>query len=605
MKKKLFLSIVILISLVASPFIIFNTTCLLLGNLSPSRIGYLQIREEKSSYTYFKSYESEYIEIDTLPEYLKSFVVGLEDQKFYKHNGYDIKRILSSFISNTSAGEIVSGGSTITQQLARLLYLDNSKSYMRKLKELILARRLENGLSKDQILELYLNEVYFGDNLYGINSASHSYFNKSADKLNKNEALLLFSLLPAPNSYSPRINLELAQKVYSTAALNLLKRKVINQIECDDLLNNFPAFNQTNDITSNSSWYNQSIYEYLKLNNIDIDHSNIIANSLKDSFVQNTLENIISNVDINDKTDIGIIVLEPKSGNVLGIIGGKNKDNFNRVLSTSKAIGSVIKPVLYTIALENGFTPTSTFESKPVTFYLDTDLTYSPSNNNNLYANRKINMIEALALSDNIYATKTILVLGTKRLSERLKTIGIDVEPNVTNALGSFSLTLLQLASIYNALANNGIYNSPRFINSYNDGKKTYEIKNRSFTMFENKSSRIMSYMLLSTQDKALKTYTTPTMLYNKPNQRFGIKTGSTASSSFVIGYNPYYTIAVYSGSDDNSQLTQSGLSKKLFKTIADRLMEHQKDIYFSTTNLKPFYLYNSITDTKSFTYYK
>ena len=338
------------------------------------------------------------------------------------------------------------GGSTITQQLARILYLNNEKSYKRKILELVYARRLENGLSKNKILELYLNEVFFGDNLYGINSAAKSYFNKSADELTKPETLLLYSILPAPNLYSPRVNLELSKEIYFKAAKNLIYRKIIDELEFNELITNYPDFIFENTIRNDTSWYNQSIYEQLRLSNVDIDKNNITISSLQDQFVQSILEEVVKEFNYEEKTDIGIVVLEPSTGNVLGIIGGKEKDDFNRVILTKKAIGSTVKPILYTLALENGFTPSSSFTSEPVSFYLDDDIVYSPSNNNNLYANRKINMVEALALSDNIYATKTLLLLGTKSLTNKLSHIGIKIDSNITNALGSFSLTLLQLA---------------------------------------------------------------------------------------------------------------------------------------------------------------
>ncbi len=577
----------------------------MLGGLSPTMPGYLEVVTNDKSTMVFKSYEVDYITIDKLPEHAKTYIVGLEDQNFYKHNGYDFKRIVKSFIQNSNANEIVSGGSTITQQLARILYLNNEKSYKRKILELVYARRLENGLSKNKILELYLNEVFFGDNLYGINSAAKSYFNKSADELTKPETLLLYSILPAPNLYSPRVNLELSKEIYFKAAKNLIYRKIIDELEFNELITNYPDFIFENTIRNDTSWYNQSIYEQLRLSNVDIDKNNITISSLQDQFVQSILEEVVKEFNYEEKTDIGIVVLEPSTGNVLGIIGGKEKDDFNRVILTKKAIGSTVKPILYTLALENGFTPSSSFTSEPVSFYLDDDIVYSPSNNNNLYANRKINMVEALALSDNIYATKTLLLLGTKSLTNKLSHIGIKIDSNITNALGSFSLTLLQLASIYNALANNGIYNSPKFFSSYKINDKIYNNAQKKFQLFDERESRIMSYMLLSTQDKALKTYSTPTMLYNKPEKRFGIKTGTTESSSFAVGYNPFYTIAIYVGTDDNSKLFQSSISRVMFKKIADKLMEHKKDIYFSTHDLKPFILLNQQTNTQSFTYYK
>ncbi|HBD05885.1 MAG TPA: penicillin-binding protein, partial [Firmicutes bacterium] len=178
-----------------------------------------------------------------------------------------------------------------------------------------------------------------------------------------------------------------------------------------------PSFDEVNQITHNTSWYNQSIYENLTKSSISVDKNRISVSSSVDPYVQNILEDIVSCVSFDEATNIGVVVMQPETGNVLGIIGGKSVDGFNRVLSSSKAIGSTVKPILYTIALEEGFTPSSSFVSEPESFYLGDDIVFAPQNNNELYAYRKVNMVEALALSDNIYASKLALILGTDQLT--------------------------------------------------------------------------------------------------------------------------------------------------------------------------------------------
>lgn len=562
---------------------------------------------------YHNDRNERYAELNEIGEEKISYLLGLEDQNFYKHHGVDYKRTFKSFIDNLTSGEIVSGGSTITQQLARLLYLDNSKTYSRKFKEFKYAKRLENSLTKNQILELYLNEVYFGKDLYGIQSASNYYYGKNASELNDNEAISLFAILKAPNSYAPPS--DEFNEAYTKAVYSLYKRNVIDVIKYYSLINDLPSPVEDAQEPIIDSEYELYAYDSIKreMSNKKLSSSNIgmTIETTIDSSLQKDIGKIIEECKIKtSKEEVAIVVLRPSDGACLALIGGtKHKnDSFNRAIDGITQMGSTIKPILYTTALEKGFTPITELKSEPTTFHIEGVGDYSPNNASYTYANRNINMVEALSLSDNIYATKVTLLIGSSSITNKLKLIGIDnVDNTVTNGLGSLALSPLTITSIYNSLANYGVYHKPYLIKSVSKkGDKVYSQNGgNGLRLFNREKSIIMSYMLLSPYDSALASYTTPTMINYVPEKRFSVKTGSTENSSLVMGYNPSYTLGIYVGTDDNSEDYDKTLAKRLFVKIANRLMDKQKDVFYPSENLDGFRLINNTSGLKSKIYYR
>lgn len=562
---------------------------------------------------YHNDRNERYVELNEIGEEKISYLLGLEDQNFYKHHGVDYKRTLKSLLDNITSGEIVSGGSTITQQLARLLYLDNSKTYSRKFKEFKYAKRLENSLTKNQILELYLNEVYFGKNLYGIQSASNYYYSKNAKDLDDNEAISLFAILKAPNSYAPPS--DLFKEAYTNAVYSLYERDVIDVAKYYSLINNYPIPNSDNSDIDQDADYKLYAYDSIKreMSNkkLSSNHVGMTIETTIDSSLQQDIGKIIDECKIKtSKEEVAIVVLRPSDGACLSLIGGTDheSDSFNRAIDGITQMGSTIKPILYTTALEKGLTPTTELKSEPTTFHIEGVGDYSPHNATYTYANRNINMVEAISLSDNIYATKVTLLIGSRSITNKLKLVGINnVNNTVTNGLGSLALSPLTITTLYNSLANYGVYHKPYIVKSVSmKGEKVYSQNcGNGLRLFNREKSIIMSYMLLSPYDTALSSYTTPTMLNYVPTKRFSVKTGSTESSSLVMGYNPSYTLGIYVGTDDNSEDYDKTLAKRLFVKIADRLMEKQKDVFYPSENLDGFRLINNTNGLKSEIYYR
>lgn len=603
--KKIILSLLLLIFLIPS----INYAYIFLSpKIKIWHPGETIIQYSNSEYEVFhNSKNSKYLNLEEIDSQKIKYLIGLEDQNFYNHHGVDYKRVTKSLIDNVSSQKIVSGGSTITQQLARILFLDNSKTITRKYKEYNYAKRLENSLTKNQILEAYINNVFFGKNIYGLEEASEYYYSKEAKYLNDSEIISLFAMLKSPNTFYP--GSDKFKDNYLNSIYYLYDRNIIEIDKYYELYRNLPTpvINEKDD----SSFYSIDVLNREAQNkNISSKLIGKTINTTINLSIQKKIKEIINQTkDISSKENLAVIVLEPSTGACLSLIGSSNNnDSFNRAIDGVTQLGSTAKPLLYLSALENGFTPLTSLKSAPTVFYIENVGEYAPQNATGKYANKNINMIEAISVSDNIYATKTNLLLGSNTISDKLKIIGInDVNDNVTNGLGSFSLSPLTITSIYNTIANRGIYHKPYFVKSIEENnKKIYTHKNDSgVRLFEKQKSIIMSYMLLSPYDKALTTYTTPTMINYVPNYRFAVKTGSTDSSSLVMGFNPNFTIGIYVGTDDNSQEYDKTLAKKLFVKIANMLMENKKDVFYETPNLKAFTLTNIETGEKSFTYYR
>ena len=581
----------------------------------PQEVVYKDINESIFLSTQFNN-NGDYTPLDKIPEYFINAILLMEDQRFYSHHGIDYKGIIRSIFTNIKEGEIKQGGSTLTQQLARSLYLTNEKTLSRKIKEALIAKKLESQFSKEQILELYLNTIYFGHNIYGINQASYYYFNKLPPELTLAESSLLAGIIASPNNYAPDIDYEKSINRQKLVLKILNSHGYITNIEKNEAEQEQLVFNFTNKILNKNShmYYLNYITKLLQNKQILTKESSNIGYSI-DTYLDTNILDIVTNAistSIYDsfEEEVAVVIMKPYSGKVLCLVGGKNylQSELDRATSSYFQIGSTIKPILYYLGMCFGMTPLSTFKSEKTDFYIKDIGLYSPKNSNDKYANRNITMLEALSLSDNIYAIKTTLLLGSHTIASFLNRFGIDVEnENPTIGLGSVSLSPLQLCSIYNAFASEGAYYPPVFYSKITLSNNDLLINNKETPSFylNKQIVNVLSYLLLSPFDEGLVSYTSPSLINYQTNVRFGAKTGSTSYCSWVVGYNPNYTICVWTGNDKNNENKNSNLSKVIFQKIANNLTYNSGDIYFKIpTNSKPFSLSNKETGRTSNVYY-
>lgn len=614
MKKHRLWKIVLLIPLVS--IALFNLAVFLSPSVIVGHNEEYTIYDNQNEYAFSYHFYGlgKYINLNDISPNLIKSIIASEDQRFYSHHGFDYKRIIASIINNIKSGEIVEGGSTITQQLARTLFLNNEKSLTRKIKEAALARKIEMTYSKDKILEAYLNSVYFGHNIYGIDEASYYFFNKSPNALTLAESATLTGIISAPSYYSPDIDEKESTRKKEQILKIMFQRGDITLSEYEKALSeklNY-YFKKRTENNANLMYYFDAIKEQMEENNL-INASNLaygyeIKSSL-DLEITNSVSKVLKSFRLSEEDQqVSIVIMRPFSGDVLCLLGGINYNNspFNRAINSWRQTGSTIKPLLYYLALENGLDTTTQLISEPVTFHIENNEEYSPSNATNNYANGPINMVEALALSDNIYATKTLLLIGSDNLANSLKRFGVkNVVNNPTIGLGTNQLTPFQLASIYNCFASEGAFFPPQIIKevTLKNGEVIYQNPSSLRFSLNRKSVLALNYMLLSPFDKSLTSYTTPSLVNYKTKYTFAAKTGSTNADSWVVGFNKNYTILVHVGTDNNAELKNGALAKQLFVSIADNLMDNKQDTFYEVpSDLKPFNIMNN--GVKSRTYY-
>lgn len=521
----------------------------------------------------------QYVSLKQMSPYLPIAFIAAEDQNFYRHYGYDLGGILRAAFNTIFKGN-TQGGSTITQQLARTLFLSNEKTLSRKIQEAILTARIEMNYSKDEILEQYLNSIYLGHDLYGVAVASRYYFNKSCQDLTLDEAAMLAGIANAPAINAPDIHYENALKRKNYVLSNLYENKQITK-EIYETYKNIDTPIQIQPLAKENAYqfYQREIVKELKNLGLYTKKNLAIGLNIYTSFstkVTDIVYQVLQQFRPNTDTQAAILVLKPYTNQILAMAGSFSvEDEYNRALMSVRQVGSTIKPCIYYMALDYGFTPISKFKSEKTTFHIEGIGDYSPQNSNHVYANRDITMIEAVAVSDNIYSTKTLLFLGTSKLNDFLSLFGVDANNEVPSAaLGVHELTLLQLASIYNTFAAEGKYYEPKFIQKITDkrGKVLYQAKQTGKQILNPSTTLILNQLLRAPFDANAQGYATPTLLNYQPDAIYAAKTGSTLQDSLVVAYNPNYTIAVWVGKDNNEPLYETSLSRKMFEEIANRL---------------------------------
>ena len=563
----------------------------------------MEINKSQSYYLYDNKNElvfqtnDDWIPLDKINKNLINATIATEDKYFYKHIGFDYLRIVKAMITNIINRDKGEGASTITQQYARNLFLNFEKTWKRKIDEAKLACELEVHYTKDEILEGYLNTINYGG-IYGIESASQYYFGKSASDLSIAEASMLAGIPQSPNNFSPVKNYNLAKERQKVVLLMMKKNKVITEEEYNTALNTniiIVGKEKTSNLTS-INYFRDAVLE--ELNSLsEIPSSLIETGGLKiyttlDSGAQENLETAVYSY-INDETKIetAAIMMDPNTGGVMALIGGNNYNSsqFNRAIDSKRQVGSTMKPLLYYTALESGFTASSSFTSEKTTFTFAGDKTYSPKNYNDNYANGPISMAAAISYSDNVYAVKTHLFLGENMLINTAKRIGITSEltPIPSLALGTEEISLIEMTTGYSTFANLGYKVNPHFIKKVEDSKGNvlYENKEEKEAVLNSSLTFILNEMLTTTYNKNFIDYNYPTLISLLPNitHKYAIKSGTTDTDLWIMGYNQNAVLGVWNGYDDNSKINSSDNSyhKNIWiDTMEAYFKEHEASWY-------------------------
>lgn len=587
-------------------FIIFNLGFYIYAYITPktplktaNQISFY----DKNNHLVFANIDgSKWTSYENISKNVKNSTISVEDKNFFKHKGFDYLRIASAAFSNIKNRNINQGASTISQQYIKNLYLDFNKNWKRKIEEAYLTFELETHYSKKEILEGYLNTINYGSGNYGIENASLYYFGKNSKNLSLAEASLLVGIPKNPTKYNLTYNYENAKKRQKLVLKSMVNNGYISKKTMNKVYNEKVKIvsDKDNGEESNINYYKDAVLTELKSLK-EVPESLIKTGGLKiytnlDREAQSTLnKSIKNNMNNKNKLQVAALVAEPKTGKITALIGGKSykKSEFNRVTQSKRQVGSTIKPFLYYSALENNLTASSTFKSAKTTFNVDNNKVYSPSNYNDKYANKNISMAAAIAYSDNIYAVKTHLFLGENELLDTLQTCGIktNLEYSPSLALGTEEINMLDYANGYITLANYGQKNEQYLIRKVTDynGKLIYQKKKTAEQVLNKNSVFILNELLSNTYNYNFIDYISPTMISVKSRltKKYAVKSGSTDTDYWTIGYNPEALVMVWNGYDDNKNLnsSQSRISKNIWANTIEGVLKDKKNIWYNIPN--------------------
>ncbi|CDE89045.1 penicillin-binding protein 1A putative [Clostridium sp. CAG:729] len=516
----------------------------------------------------FTAYTYEKIELKDIPENLKKALIATEDKNFYRHHGYDMTGLARSTVQNLMAGHVVQGASTITQQLARVLFLNNERTFDRKLKELFIAARIEKTISKDQILEMYMNNVYLGAGAYGVEGAAQIYFDKHLKDCDLAELALIAGLPQAPSVYSPFNNMDLAVKRRNQVLLRMYKMRYITKDEYTKAkdekvkLAKMPQYYTTNKAPYFCDYVMKEL-EKLGFDETEISQGGYKVVTTLDYKAQKAVNDAIINNLRNygltkDNTQAAVFSFSPIDGKIIAYAGGKDytKSQYDRVTQAVRPPGSSFKPFVYAAAMEKGISPNDMIEDRPVTLG-----TWSPHNYGNKYRG-KIPVYTALMVSSNVCAARMIQEVGVRAVIQTARVLGIEtpLEYDYTIALGSNGVKLFEFTRAYGAFANGGFVVQPYSVERVETsrGKVVYKAP-------KTKISHQLSMNTAAEMTAMLKT-----VMSNGTGRAANIgkpaagKTGTTDDNkdAYFVGYTPNIVTGVWVGNDDNtvmSKIVQGG----------------------------------------------
>ena len=559
--------------------------------------------DNNDNLVYQGSSTNEWIALDDISPYLIDAIISVEDKNFYYHQGFDYLRIAKSMFNNIKSGDIIQGASTITMQYARNLYLDFDQNWQRKIDEALITLKIEVHYSKEEILEGYLNTINFGQGNFGVENASKYYFDKSAKDLSLEEAIMLAGIPKNPGANNPVHSYDNALNRAKIVAKAMLNNEVINEQQYDSLYNEklkLYAKREKNNLQTLLYYQDAVMDELATISSIPkslLDTGGLKIYTNLDIDAQTTLEkSVLNNIDENDVIQTAAIMVKPNDGGVIALIGGidYSQSQFNRATKSLRQVGSTMKPFLYYAALENGFTTSSKFESKPTTFTFAENKSYTPANYNSKYGYQAITMAAALSYSDNIYAVKTHLFLGENLLVETAKRMGItgNLQANPSLPLGTSEISMMDFATGYTTLASGGYQRDLTLIRRVEDidGNVLYQKKDKNEMVLNPNYVYIINELMTTTYNSAFIDYANPTLmsLASKLSSKFAIKTGSTGSDFWVVGYNPDLLTIVWNGYDDNKEVevSESSMSKNIWLEATEHFFENKDKNWYITPEM-------------------
>ncbi|MDY6172086.1 MAG: transglycosylase domain-containing protein [Fusobacterium necrophorum] len=524
------------------------------------------------------------VSLEEIPEYSKQAFLAIEDKRFYEHHGIDPRGLLRALFVNLRSGHARQGASSITQQLAKNAFLTMDRTLSRKIKELIITIEIERVYTKEEILEKYLNEIYFGSGAYGLKTAAKQFFHKDIQDINLAEAAMLAGIPNRPEGYNPRRKLDNAIKRMNIVLAEMREDGRITEEEYQEALTQKFISEQEADPKEKTNKKVTTIYPRKDTRHYENpEFTKLVEDFLLKKFDANTVYNkglkIYSTMDVAmQKTaretfnqypllkarkglNGAMVTIDPFSGQVITMVGGKDFKigNFNRAIMAKRQFGSSFKPFVYFAALLNGFESNSVLEDSAVHYGK-----WSPKNANGIFSDTNTTLVNALDKSINSVSVKLLAAVGVPKFRDMMKQVDpkLDIPDNLTAALGTAEGSPLQLAIDYAMFVNGGYLVSPIIITSIEDkhGNLLYEVIPRKDKLFESQDTSIITYMLKSSVQSGTSARARVITKTGAPMEQGG-KTGTTNSARTVwyAGITPEYVTTAYLGYDNNRAMPGLG----------------------------------------------
>ncbi len=524
----------------------------------------------------------DYLQYRDLPESLINAVLATEDRRFFSHFGIDPLGIARAMVVNIQAGRFVQGGSTVTQQLAKNVFLTPDRTLKRKLQEMLLAFWLEGRFTKEEIISIYLNRVYMGAGNYGVDAASRHYFEKSARDLKLAEAAMIAGLLKAPSRYSPTSDAELAKKRAHQVLLNMADAEMITKEEAEQAIASLAFPDKLLEGGKSERYFTDWIVDLIPDYISHVEEDLIIRTTLEPSMQRYAEEAIDAQLtsEVMAEKDIGqaaLLAMRP-DGAIVAMVGGRDyaKSQYNRTVQAKRQPGSAFKLFTYLAAMEEGYTPDDMIEDRPVSIPVYRKM-WSPKNYDGKYRGI-ITIREALTRSINTIAAQLIDAVGPSQVVTVARRLGVrsELNPVPSLALGSAEVTLLEMVTAYAHLASGGNGVRPYAIAeivSKRDGDVLYEYHPP------------MSYLVIKPNVVAMMNSMLSNVISSGTGRGAAIgrpaagKTGTTSDykDAWFMGYTPDLAAGVWMGKDDATpmkRVTGGAVPARVWKGFMSKALE-------------------------------
>lgn len=535
----------------------------LLAKFEPSETTRIYAADGSQIATLFRENRS-WVPLDQIPKSMKDAIVASEDSRFYQHHGVDPKGIVRSILADLKGGGARQGASTITMQLAREIFLHPQKSLHRKIQESIIAMQIERRFTKSEILERYLNQIYFGSGAYGIEAAAQNYFGKHAKQLDLAESAMIAGLPPAPSIYSPFVDRESAHIRQGLVLKRMVECGYITQDEANAAgQENLKYAEHKTELQSLKYPYfttyvlKQLAMKYsddllyrggLKIyTTLDPKMQEIAKAAMRRGFQKAVNENM-------DASTGALVALDPKTGYIRAMVGGLNyteKNQFNRAWQAKRQPGSSFKPIVYTAAIDTGYNPYMTIVDAPIGYRLGDGVVWAPQNSDRKFAGA-LTIRDALKWSRNVPAVKLMEKVGIDAVLDYAARLGIHepLEPMLSVALGSCTVTPLELASLYAVFPAGGMRYEPTAIKVIFDSSGNV-IEDHRWPQPEEVIAESTAFTMVEMLRTVIESGTGYSANIGRPAAG---KTGTTDEfrDAWFVGFTPELSCAVWAGNDDN-----------------------------------------------------